>query len=447
MFDARVAQPDVTLILDADGVIQQATSSSGMAGEGLDSWRGRRLADTIGAPTGPEARNLIDSCSRDGGSSYVQIMQRFPSGRDVAMEYTTVPRGKKLGYVAIGKNIQSVSELQSRLVSAQQAREQDYWKLRDVETRYRLLFDSSAEAVLLLRLPDLRIVEANIAAGALFGFASGAAFAPDLPERDRAAFDTVIARVRENGRAPGIVIHLGAARAPLRLRASAMNSESGAFVLLQAASLAAPAETAAPRVWSFEGVAQRVPDGFVVTDADGRIRRANRAFLDLVGIEAEETVAGEALSRFIGEPGADAAFILDHVQKHGAVRLLATRLTGAAGEDLAVEISAAADSSANAGAVGVLIRDVTRRLGVDAAAPDMDAPGDASLQELLRASIEAIERKGIRAALTRAGGNRTVAADLLGLSRQSLHTKLKRYGFDRLMPAVNGAPRATPKAA
>ena len=277
MIDTRVALPDVTLILDADGVIQQATSSSGMAEEGLDIWRGRRLADTIGASTGPEARDLIDSASRSGGSNYVQIMQRFPSGRDVAMEYTTVPRGKKLGYVAIGKNIQSVSELQSRLVSAQQAREQDYWKLRDVETRYRLLFDSSAEAVLLLRLPDLRIVEANLAAGALFGLAVGAAFAPDLPERDRAAFDTVIARVRENGRAPGIVIHHGAARAPLRLRASAMNSESGAFVLLQAASLAAPAETAAPRVWSFDGTRLTDFDGPFVEWEEDRARRAAKA--------------------------------------------------------------------------------------------------------------------------------------------------------------------------
>ena len=95
MIDARGTQPDVTLILDADGVIQQATSSSGRAEEGLGIWRGRRLADTIGPSTGPDARDLIDSASRDGGSSYVQIMQRFPSGRDVAMEYTTVPHRKK----------------------------------------------------------------------------------------------------------------------------------------------------------------------------------------------------------------------------------------------------------------------------------------------------------------------------------------------------------------
>ena len=35
-----------------------------------------------------------------------------------------------------------------------------------------------------------------------------------------------------------------------------------------------------------------------------------------------------------------------------------------------------------------------------------------------------------RAALQLTGDNRSAAAELLGLSRQSLYTKLKRYGLD-----------------
>ncbi len=58
----------------------------------------------------------------------------------------------------------SVAELESRLVAAQQATEQEYWKLRDVETRYRRLLDASAEAVLTVGAEDLRVIEANPAA-------------------------------------------------------------------------------------------------------------------------------------------------------------------------------------------------------------------------------------------------------------------------------------------
>ena len=51
--------------------------------------------------------------------------------------------------------------------------EQDYWKLREVETRYRVLFDASNEAVLLLNADTLRIVEANPAAIRALGLARG----------------------------------------------------------------------------------------------------------------------------------------------------------------------------------------------------------------------------------------------------------------------------------
>ena len=56
--------------------------------------------------------------------------------------YTTVLLGGHAGLLAIGKSLQAVAELQSRLITAQQTMERDYWKLRDVETKYRLLFDA-----------------------------------------------------------------------------------------------------------------------------------------------------------------------------------------------------------------------------------------------------------------------------------------------------------------
>ena len=59
------------------------------------------------------------------------------------------------GLLAIGKNVQAVAELQSRLIAAQQAMERDYWKLREIETRYRVLFDASNEAVLLVAAAEL----------------------------------------------------------------------------------------------------------------------------------------------------------------------------------------------------------------------------------------------------------------------------------------------------
>ena len=52
-----------------------------------------------------------------------------------------------------------------------------------------------------------------------------------------------------------------------------------------------------------------------------------------------------------------------------------------------------------------------------------------SLPELVRDTSDLVERHFIKAALELTGDNRTTAADLLGLSRQSLYVKLRRHGL------------------
>ena len=56
--------------------------------------------------------------------------------------------------------------------------------------------------------------------------------------------------------------------------------------------------------------------------------------------------------------------------------------------------------------------------------------GRVPLKELIRESADVIEKLCIEAALTQTENNRAAAADLLGLSRQSLYLKLKRYGLE-----------------
>jgi transcriptional regulator with PAS, ATPase and Fis domain len=52
-----------------------------------------------------------------------------------------------------------------------------------------------------------------------------------------------------------------------------------------------------------------------------------------------------------------------------------------------------------------------------------------SLDAVAEFNLHALETNTIRAALSTAGGNRTRAADLLGLSRRTLQRKLKELGL------------------
>ncbi len=58
--------------------------------------------------------------------------------------------------------------------------------------------------------------------------------------------------------------------------------------------------------------------------------------------------------------------------------------------------------------------------------------GRVPLKDLVREATEVIERLCIEAALELTGDNRASAAEMLGLSRQSLYVKLRRYGLGDL---------------
>ncbi|MDJ0738593.1 MAG: helix-turn-helix domain-containing protein [Gammaproteobacteria bacterium] len=53
--------------------------------------------------------------------------------------------------------------------------------------------------------------------------------------------------------------------------------------------------------------------------------------------------------------------------------------------------------------------------------------GESTLKMLVGETVSTVERHCIEAALAMTGGNRSAAAKVLGLSRQSLYIKLARY--------------------
>jgi transcriptional regulator PpsR len=240
MIHQSIAAPDVKLVLDLSGVIQEATLSDSFAGEEAEGWIGRAWADTVRQSDGVHLERMLEDARSAGVSAFRQILQRLPSGAEVPIEYTTIRLGKQNSLLAVGKNLRAVSELQNRLVEAQQAMERDYWKLREVETRYRLLFNSSNEAVLLLDATDLGVLELNPAAAQALGLplhklraiGAGKFFETLLPD-DKETFGKMLRQVRERGKAPGILLRLGANRDTWVARASLMASALKEVFLVQ----------------------------------------------------------------------------------------------------------------------------------------------------------------------------------------------------------------------
>ncbi|MBK1721685.1 transcriptional regulator PpsR [Thiocystis violacea] len=441
----RDLHPDVTLFLDQQGVIQRTAVSSLVSYEALQDWVGRPWSETV-EPSGSDAlRRMVEDARVSGVSAFLQVNQLFPSGRSLPIEYTTVRLGGDHGLLAVGRSLQAVTELQSRLVEAQQTMERDYWKLREVETRYRLLFRASTDAVLLLKADSLRVVELNPAALALLNRPSQRATAligrellPLLESADRDALRFMLSRVAEQGQAPGIEIHFGQGGPICLVQASLLSSESGAIFLLRLI----PGDQGLPQVRSnlpqLQTFIERMPDGFVLTDRAGLIVRANQGGLDLMQMPTESSVLHQTLGRWLGRPGADLAVLLANVQRLGAVRLFSTTFHGELGMETDVEISAVGDVASEPEYISLVIRDVGRRLLPEEHSADLwdrlggltGLVGTHSLRALVEETVAVVERHYIEEALELTGGNRTATAELLGVSRQSLYVKLNRYGLE-----------------
>lgn len=426
-------------MLDLDGVIQDVSLSNTVSDESVDDWRGRPWVETVGDGVSGKVMRMLADARDNGVSAFRQVNQRFPSGIEVPMEYTTVRLGGQAGLIAIGRNLHAVAELQTRLIAAQQAMEQEYWKLREVETRYRLLFDASNEAVVLLQADTLRIMEANPAAIRALGLARGRDMLPEMAPEEREPFQAMLQRVRQSGRAPGILLHLGADRTGWLVRASLMTSDPGQMFMVQLAPAAGTQNALQEaRPVGLDEFVDRLPDAFVLTDREGVIRRANRAFLDLAQVGAEGAVLGEPLSRFLSRPGADLSVLMANLNRHGSVRLFATTIQGELGGDTEVEISAVGNVPARPSHIALLMRDVGRRLAPaentaslqSALAAIIEQTGKTALKSLVRDTVGLVERHYILAALELTNGNRTAAAEILGMSRQGFYKKLAQYEMD-----------------
>ncbi len=441
MPNVNLIEPDVTLRLDSRGVIKGAAGSTAVQGEPLDSWVGRPWAETVVASSGDHVRRVIEDAGSSGASILLQLKQRFPSGREMLMEYTTVRLGDGSDLLAVGKNLQAVVELQAKLQESQLEREQHSWKSRDLETRYRLLFDASHEALILLDAQALRVVEVNPAGARDLNLAPGDDFLDGMAAKEQKRLRGMFRRVRDYGRSPRMLVHLGPNRSLWGVRASLLPAEPERLLMVQLA----PIEEARPggearaqeqrSPFSIEGLMERFPDGFVVIDAQGVVERANRAFVDLTQMKSESALLGDPISRWLTQPGTDAPNWLATLAEKRALQDCVATLRTENNAEIDVLVTGVASSEGPHQHFGLMIRSIGRRLDGDddhwrlheATRTLAEADGKTTLPMLVKENSEMLERRYIEAALKLRNGNRTAAAELLGISRQSLHLKLNRY--------------------
>ena len=437
---------DIAIVMDDKGVIRDLTfGNDDLPREWSDQWIGRPWAETVTV----ESRIKIDSMLSEARAGipprWRHVNHPLPRSADIPIQYSVVQIGAEGRMVAVGRDLRPSAALQQRLVEAQQTMERDYARLRHVEMRYRLLFQMTPEAILIADAATQKIVEANPAADALLGLgvAAGGAVGRALPDTldagDAPAVQLLLAGVRATGREDEGRVRSTMGR-DLGITASLFRQDNASLFLVRLVPLTRragkPAGDPARPVPDRRKPARRLRDNRCGRPDPRRQRRIPRPCPTGGGGAGE----GQSLERWLGRPGVDLGVLLANLRQHGSVRLYAATLRGEYGAMAEIEVSAAAVPGGDGPSFGFSIRDVGRRLTTDSRKKELpraveqltELVGRVPLKDLVRETTDVIERLCIEAALELTGDNRASAAEILGLSRQSLYVKLRRYGLGDL---------------
>jgi PAS domain S-box-containing protein len=212
------------------------------------------------------------------------------------------------------------------------------------------LFAAAAQPVMIVDLASGSIIEANPAAASLLGIARTQligtpllnAFAADSTPALTQQMSTtrlsgygkrVTARTRAShgGREVGVTL-------------SVVVAESDSYLLVRLlTSTHESSESPGGEVSSIVlDVIEQAPEGFVVTDTGLRVTYANRAFIDLAGLESPEELRGKSLAVWLELSQPDLARLHDQMARREAVTVWKTMLRRSSLSVREVEVSAIA---------------------------------------------------------------------------------------------------------
>lgn len=431
---------DVTLVLDDTGTILDAAFDP-REFPAFSDWVGTNWIETVTDESRPKIMEMLAAARKGEVQHWRQVNHPSRDG-DVPIRYAVLSVNGGEHRIAFGRDLREAGKLQQRLLQVQQSLERDYLRMRQLEARYRMLFERSSEPVLIIEAATLRIREANPAAHQLVG-----ARAASLPGKKLLTFI-------DKHSHDGLQALIGAALvsdtvSPARIRiakggrevmalVAGFTQDRGQYLLMRLSPASdRPADDFSPVL----ELVDQMPDAFVVANANLEIVTANAAFVELLQAASVDQLRGRHLSESIGRPGIDLDLIEGQIDQHGAARNVATVLR--VGHDVdgeEIELSAVRTSGEDA-YYGFVIRPVGRRLrDLPPGSNEMprsveqltDLVGRMSLKDIVRESTDLIERLCIEAALSYTSDNRASAAEILGLSRQSLYSKLHRYGLGNL---------------
>lgn len=358
------------------------------------------------------------------------------------MRYSFHQIGSDGAILMLGRDLKPIAEMQQQLVAAQIALEKDYEAHREFDTRFRVLMASAQEPVVFVSVVSGEVVECNPAAVETLGSSRdqvlGSFFADAFdPEGGTGLIERLSTAAEENNRLTMSLIGRNAG-ASYSIRPTLFRSGGEQMLLCRLYDQAVEKTETGNLGSNMRALYENGVDSMVFADSTGIILSANESFLNLSSVASAQALKGRSIGDFLSRGSVDLSVVLENAARRGAMRLYATKLISEHGAERPIEISITHLDAKTSKIFAFIIRDTSRVETVRSLSPnpsdvDMNSVieliGSRSLKEIVAQTTDVVEKMCIETAVELTSNNRVAAAEMLGLSRQSLYVKLRKYDF------------------
>ncbi|HSO48717.1 MAG TPA: transcriptional regulator PpsR [Rhizobiaceae bacterium] len=434
---------DISLAVSPDGIIEDvAFRNPDLVGYNCDTWPGKRWRDVVTVESVDKIDALMADSEKQTMTRRRQVNHPMKGMADLPVEYLVVKIPGSTWRLALGNDLRSMSALQRQLVQFQVELETEYRKIRETESRYRTIFHMTREPMIVAGDQDRRILDVNQAAIGMLGKPARKLVGENtinlFDKSDRDQVGQKLQEVQHSGTPQTVVARLAGASGEREMTIEPYR-EAGRTNMLIHVGPGRGASGNGHLTDSEDFQIDAIAEPVAVTDASGAVVAINDLFLDLVNGLNRSQVIGRHLNNWVGGSSVDLQVLMSRLRDEGQVRGFSTLVRDEIGVTSPALVSAARQTSSDGRErYAFLVSENARReSGLPAqASQHIQGMGDFSelvgrvpLKELIREAADVIEVMCIEAALRQTDNNRASAAELLGLSRQSLYLKLRRHGL------------------
>ncbi len=434
---------DLGIVISDSGIVLSVlVSPTNEAFQKLERWENKDIRSALTI----ESVSKFDSrlaAFLDGASPIrpVELNHSDDVGRwEFPVRYSFHRIGPDGAILMLGRDLRPIAEMQQQLVKAQLALERDYEVQREYDTRFRVLMDSTSDAVIFASVQTGEITEANPAAASLLGRSRedliGTAIALCFEGRKRGdLIDSLTTQAISDRDDPVKTVLRGNGQA-VNLLPTLFRAAGERVLLCRIAPLDEKNMRADNLTQNVKSLYVNGPEAIIFTSDAGDVLSANDAFLDLIDVAHDVNLRGRNLSDYLQRGSVDLKVMMENAGRTGRMRIYTTKIAGEYGSPRSVELSVTKLQAGQHTVFGFVVRDANHaetsrnpaKAGDDESMQSVvELVGSATLRDIVAETTNVVEKMCIETALELTMNNRVAAAEMLGLSRQSLYVKLRKF--------------------